>query len=200
MWFSFRISMFITSFTPFWLTLFVFKVIDVFMNWSNLLSVRKNICANRIDIVCIIFMMFIYYCCYDTIFGMINKKRKESNQTKFKLINAEKNSTITQEYLIAYILPIMIISLDNIKSYSAVLIYFSFLLYLNMKNDNIYINVLLAIKGYDIYICSLEVANPNGTNIVENVTVISKKTLTTKIGQKLQYYDLKQKIFIVLED
>lgn len=200
MWFSFRISMFITSFTPFWLTLVVFKVIDVFSNWSNLTSVRKNICTNRLDIILIIFIVFIYYCCYDTIFGMINKKKKEIVQTKFKLISVEKNSTITQEYLIAYILPIMIISLDNIKSYSAVLIYFSFLLYLNMKNDNIYVNILLAIKGYDIYVCNLEVANPNGESVLENVTVISKKTLTTQSGQSLKYYDLKQKIFIVLED
>lgn len=200
MWFSFRLSMFITSFTPFWLTIIIFKLVDIFMDWSSHNTLRKNICANIIDILFIVFMIIIYYCCYYAIFGMINKKKREPNQSKLKLIAAEKNCTITQEYLLAYVLPIMIISLDNIKSYFAVFIYFSFLLYLNLKNDNIYVNILLAIKGYDIYVCTLEVANPNGMETKENVTVISKKELTTQKGQSVSYYDLKQKIYIVLEE
>lgn len=78
-------------------------------------------------------------------------------------------------------------------------IYFGMLAFLCIRNNNVYTNIWLEIRGYRMYMCELEGIKMNRIHIYKDCLVISKNDLTTQTGNEIEHWDFDNYIYIDLK-
>ena len=81
--------------------------------------------------------------------SFLKEKLTESKRRPKGIIEkATKANKLSSEFLLAYILPMIAFDFGNLKYLALFVIYFTVLAFLCIRNNNIYTNVLLEVKGY----------------------------------------------------
>ena len=161
---KFKWNMFITSFTPLWVSIIVSDIWSIVQssinNWQydyNLLQNIMNICkANRVCIFVILVIGMLLMISITAINIFLKDKCNNSQPPKLKIKKVSRANKLSSEFLLAYILPMIAFDFTEIKSVALFIIYFGMLAFLCIRNSNVYTNIWLEIKGYRMYSCDLE--------------------------------------------
>ena len=201
----FKCSMFITSFIPLWISIIVSDswvllsgAVKLLKYDSILLSII-NICkVYYLCIIVIIIIIFVMISSISYINNFIREKKNNTNPPVVCIRSAVKSNKLSSEFLLAYILPMIAFDFADLKNLVLFSIYFTILAFLCIRNNNVYTNIFLEIKGYKMYICNLEKNNIGVMSIYEDCLVISKNNLTIDIGNNMAYWDFENNIYIDL--
>lgn len=201
----FKWNMFMTSFLPLWITIVVSNIWNIISyvinNWST-----DGICANAINtiqhniiaiivnlIICIVALVSIF-----SINSFLKYKCTNDNKPKIKVVEAKRANKLSSEFLLAYILPMIAFDFSELKSVVLFTIYFGMLAFLCIRNNNVYTNILLEIKGYRMYSCNLERTVMGRIYLYNDCLVLSKNNLTINDNNFIEYWDFENYIYVDL--
>lgn len=162
-------SMFFLSFLPLWISV-------VFLDGKNILDGTPYIGTEMIGIMLILIGLILSLICLMTLFDT----KKQNGVQPYVLASATEEKTITSEFLLSYILPL--VAFDFTVWYEVVLflVFFIVFAFLSIRHNHFSVNIVLELLGYRFYSCALDV---EGIPIYK--MIISKEKLTVKINDKL---------------
>lgn len=209
MWKKFKWDMFVTSFIPLWLSIIVIDawtiVLFIIENWNRQGKFSDNLMiilySNYIQLVSIAIIFVLLLISIIGINSFLDKKlvKDKKHLPKGKIEKATKANKLSSEFLLAYILPMIVFDFDNSQNIVLFIIYFSVLAYLCIRNNNIYTNILLEFKGYRIYTCDLTCKVLDDHTYHDSI-VISKSDLTQEEGNDVPYWDFENYIYITADE
>lgn len=181
----FKCAMFFTAFLPLWITI-------LFINIKSILQNDIYLFTEYIGIFCIVLGLFLS----TLVIVKSIKTIKNSNYTSYKIIEVTQEKGITSEFLLSYILPLF--AFDFTIWYNCVefIIYFSILAFLCIRNNNVYVNLLLEIKGYKFYTCTIQWVSESNTEPIQ-VIAISNKNLCANKGNTINIASLNKPFYLV---
>ena len=206
----FKWNMFFTSFLPLWISIIVSNLFDIYTKYildkeyflnsireNNIsLFIKKTILEFNIEITVIFVLIFFILMGVCNISLKIKSNEKSNNKNQCKIIKARRNNNLTADFLLTYAIPMFTFDFTSVKSIILFLVYFSILSFLCIRNNNIYINMLLELKGYKMYDCDIECKLMNSEVYYENCLFISKNNLLHKINKNVNYFDFDNYIYI----
>lgn len=207
MWGKFKWHMFITSFIPLWVTIIFLDMWDIIstilQKWNNETDFMKNlkICflESIVQISSIVVIMIVLFISVRQIKKFLQIREKSSNN-KTIVKQAKKESSLTTQYVLSYILPLVAFDFGKIKDLIIFLLFFFVLAFLCIRNNNIYTNIYLEFKKYKIYTCTLERTIIDKPEIYENCFVLSKNNLEQYIGNEIRYWDFDNYHYINIQE
>lgn len=184
----YKLCLFITSFIPLWISI-IFKIFTEAID-ANFSCYGREFIGSSVFIlsICLVNAVSIIYI-------KVGIKRARSTTGRYercKIINAEKEKTITSEYLLSYILPLFAFDFKDWKEIALFLLYFIILAFLCIKNNNVYVNLLFELVGYSYFNCEIEMELSGN---LKRVTIITKQDLNSKIGHELTIVSLNKPIY-----
>lgn len=209
MWGKFKWDMFVTSFIPLWVSIVVVDVWSIVLfileKWDDNVKLVDNLtsvlCGNYSQFASIAVIVVLVFISIIGINSFLSKKltQGEKQLPKGKIEKATKANKLSSEFLLAYILPMIAFDFGNLQNLVLFIIYFSVLAYLCIRNNNIYTNILLEIKGYRIYICDFTCKVLSKDHTYHDSIVISKTDLTQEEGNEIHYWDFENYIYITAD-
>ena len=205
MWTKFKWDMFITSFIPLWLSILIFDIWDLTVDSISIFSksgklLQKLIdCAlnNSVQIVSIVVIAFVICNSIRGINRFLKERESTDQNTPSSLLKARKANKLSSEFLLAYILPLIAFNFGDITDIVLFSIYFAILSSLCIRNNNIYINILLEFKNYRLYVCDIQRTLPGDqVAIYYDSLVISKNDLTALEGKVINCWDCDNYTYI----
>lgn len=166
----FRIMMFISSFFPLWLSILILDLFE--FNITNIKTFKDSPLKIQLTIIAMAIFIFISF-----VLIIFVKANSKNENTSYILKNVNKEKSITTEYLLSYILPLVSFDFAKISNLILFGIYMLLLAFLCIKNDNVYINVILEFIGYSMYSCEVSYKNSLNEEISKNIIIISKSNL-----------------------
>lgn len=162
-------SMFFLSFLPLWISV-------VFLDGRSILDGTQYIGTEVISILLIPVGLILSLICLVVYF---DTKKRHGTQS-YVLISATEEKTITSEFLLSYILPL--VAFDFTVWYEVVLflVFFIVFAFLCIRHNHFSVNIVLELLGYRFYSCALDA---EGTPIYK--MIISREKLAVKINDKL---------------
>lgn len=140
----FSLSLFYLSFLPLWISV-------VFINVKSCLDKSENLYTEYISITCII-LCFVLSFCY--IYKILWNPTDE-NASSYFLKESKEEKSISAEYLLSYILPLMAFKFNEWDSVVIFLIFFTTFAFLCIKHNYFSVNITLEIIGFKFYKCKL---------------------------------------------
>ncbi|MCD5505652.1 hypothetical protein [Lactobacillus delbrueckii] len=202
----FKITMFITSFIPLWISIVFSNIWNIWYEGRKLWNSHASPCQNlqiillgnrSIGIFTLIILALAMISSF-TLVHFINDQHKSTNKHKMTVKAARANKSLSSDFLLAYILPMVTFDFSNLKSIILFIICFITLAYLCVRNNNVYVNILLEVMGYHMFTCNLETSINGNSFSYENTLVISKEDLTARINNQINCYDFDKYIYIDL--
>ena len=207
----FKWDMFITSFIPLWISIVIANLWDI----GGYIIIRRHQIGNlsfdfcgaltrffKANMLMTISVFCIAVVVISSVVG-INKFLRQKEDEKEKpvgcLVKVSRANKLSAEFLLAYILPMIAFDFSKAKSMLLFTMYLGVLAYLCIRNNNVYTNIYLEIKGYRMYECDVECSVANGKKIYETSLVISRRNLITRIGSDIKYCDFDNYIYVDLE-
>lgn len=185
----FRISMFITSFLPLWITILFIEILSIFKNDKNLFTEYVVIFLVLITLSTSLFI----------IFYTISRKISSRSFHSYELEEVSLESGVTSEFLLSYILPLVAFDFTVWDKVAQFMLYFLILSFLCIRNNNVYANLLFEIRGYRFYSCNLKWAVESRTSIIPAI-VMSKEDLRAKKGQLVKLARLNKPFYIMNQE
>lgn len=182
----FKMCMFFTSFLPLWVSIIFLDVISIIDGEGNKITEYLGIAL--IIVATIFSLAYLKYC-----FSIAYKP--DTTLIKYpsvRIIKAKREKAITTEYLLSYILPLFVFDFTVWKQVILFFIFFLVLAFLSLKNSNVYANIILEVSKYSYFTCDVAVYNQT----LEDITIISKQQLTSKIQHEIEIVRLSEKIYI----
>lgn len=186
---KFKVCMFITSMLPLWLTIFLTEI------WTIGLSLKENkfnamlsISSNKLEFFVCISVFIVFLVATIQIESFISDKKNSENLPTYTIKHVVRANSLTSEYLLSYILPLMAFDFSSLKDIIIFFIYIIVLGWLCISNNNIYINFYLELRKFHIYDCILEKSLVGQTMVYENCKVLSNDNLTGKTGHLINSY------------
>ena len=162
--------MFISSFFPLWLSILILDLFE--FNITNIKTFKDSPLKIQLTIIAMAIFIFISF-----VLIIFVKANSKNENTSYILKNVNKEKSITTEYLLSYILPLVSFDFAKISNLILFGIYMLLLAFLCIKNDNVYINVILEFIGYSMYSCEVSYKNSLNEEISKNIIIISKSNL-----------------------
>jgi hypothetical protein len=209
MWLKFKWDMFVTSFIPLWVTIIVYDLWDLIKQLNQSLKEDDNLseilCSFAYEsIIQLISIMIIFIIVMTSIISINNflKKKEDSHQNASGMIlAAKKEKQLSAEFLLAYVLPLIAFNFNELKDLVLFLLYFIFLAFLCIRNNNFYTNIYLEFKKYRIYSCDIERYFPgNEKEVFHDSIIISKDDITLFEKKTIRYYDFDNYTYIHIEE
>lgn len=204
---SFKWHMLITSFLPLWFSILIidsWNLIcygkDIWNNDVNYFSNIFNIFVNNITII--IFMLIVIInmiVSVSVINKFINLQNKNADKyNKAKLQNAKSCSNLSPEFLIAYILPMLVFNFVSTLHIVLFILYFSMLAFLSIRNNHVYVNILLEFKKYKIYTADVVHNKMGQEKEFKECIILSKNDICSMNDGEFLFYDFENKIYLDL--
>jgi len=118
------------------------------------------------------------------------KKRRDGSRIRPSLRKAVKQKAVTAEYLLSYILPLFAFDFTKWKQVVLFLIFFTVLAYLCLKHHYVYANIVLEVRGYTCYDCTLVKEEGETFDAVFDAVVISRQELSGMLNCPIDYANL----------
>lgn len=181
----FKLSMFITSFLPLWITVIFINLLSIAKNdinlWTEYISIIIIIITNIISTLVILKSM---------------ASIQPSEYKAYIVIEAKQEKGITSEFLLSYVLPLFAFDFTQWDGFVQFLIYFIVLAFLCVRNNNVYANLVFEIKKYKFYDCELQwKAEPNAKPI--QAMIISKNNIYSQKGNTIEVAKLNKPFYLM---
>lgn len=176
--FIFSIVMYFTSFIPLWITV-------LFVDMKSICENTDNVWTEKISVI------LICIGCLICVFMPLEKNLSFSSE-KYILNSSKECKTVNSEFLLSYILPLFAFNFTQWDGVVQFLIFFIVLGYLCIRHNYFSVNIVLELKGYKMYECTL--TNSDGIEIER--TVISKQQLFVKRGYEIELKTINNDILI----
>lgn len=163
---AFKISIFVTSFFPLWLTI-LFK--DGLALYNGAMSPYSEI----IGICCILICNALSVWC---IHSAMKSSLHETFFNDYIIVSAVQEKGITSEFLLSYILPLFAFDFTQWVGCAEFLIYYVTLAFLCIRNNNVYANLWLEVLGYKFYSCELKLKAQEDIKAIQGI-VLSRENL-----------------------
>lgn len=204
---KFKWDMLITSFIPLWSSIIIVSCFDIGKFIAENPRCNQNLISYLFEIVFNMRMMFILIIVVVTILinsviginSFLKSVQMSGNKQNGKIINSKKESNIP-EFLISYILPMIAFDFTEIQGIVLFCVYFFILLWLCIRNNDVYTNILLEIKKYKMYKCDIECNVLNKKVVYYDSIIISKQDLTMQNSNFIEYWDFDKNIYIDLTE
>lgn len=212
---SFKIGMFFTSFLPLWVSIAIIYACNInsympddCFKQTSLKEIISTIlnegCVEKVVIIlfAVVILIIIGYCMYSFFWfrKFIKEKSSSNNSSKAKILEAKNINNLSSEFLLAYILPMATFDFFKVQDIFLFSIYFCVLGFLCVRNNNIYVNILLEFNKYKLYDCNINCIVAGDNVQRNNILLISKVDVRQPIYHELKYYDFENDIYINLEE
>lgn len=206
-----KISLFITSFMPLWISiLFVngWSVISYIStkvkgNFNFKLLTLSNffkLCSEKwLEISFSIILIVLFLVSAIILYFFLKGKEMSINNPIGIIKKATRAHNLGSDFLLAYILPMIAFDFGNLRDVILFSIIFITLGFLCIRNENIYTNIFLESLGYQMFYVDFnnEISGDKRT-LKEGVLFLSKKDLRMEIGRTVTYYEINNFIYINL--
>lgn len=207
MWSKFKWDMLITSFLPLWLSIIVSDlwecVVLLTTHWDKRLKFWGNmlifIQASSLHLCSVLIIVIVVAISISGIDKFLKDRERSINNPKVMVLKARNASKLSAEFLLAYILPMIAFDFGELKGIFLFLCYFFVLAFLCIRNNNIYTNIFLEIKGYKMYACDIE-RNVINQKVFHDSLVISKDDMTVLEGRQVPFWDFDNYIYIHVDE
>ena len=153
-----------------------------------------------LPIISVIIILIVSLISINGINSFIKTRQKVKNNYAV-IKGAKKESRLTTEYLLSYILPLIAFDFGSLRDVILFLIFFAVLAILCIKNNNLYTNFYLEIWHYKIYTCDIGISIMDKENEYLNCFVLSKEDLTQNIGETLNVWEFEnQHSYIIINE
>ncbi len=209
MWLKFKWDMFVTSFIPLWVTIIVYDLWDLIEQLYQSLKAEGNLseklCSfayvSIIQLISIMVIFFIVMTSTISINDFLKKKEESHQNASGTILAAKKEKQLSSEFLLAYVLPLIAFNFNKPKDLVLFLLYFVFLAFLCIRNNNFYTNIYLEFKKYRIYSCDIERFFPGNENeVYHDCIIISKDDITLFEKKTIRYYDFDNYTYIHIKE
>ena len=193
----FRWNMLVTSFIPLWVSVLFLLAWDVLpFSYSSFACLFKA--KGSVLILAAIIMSIAVVSIIAVIRFIVLKRKPNESSGTGKIIAARKSSTLVTDFLLTYIMPLIAFDFTSIRDIVLFFVYFALIAFLNIRNGNVYTNILFEFMGYRVYVCDIERNVAGRMHEYKDCTVISRKSLTGRIEQDFTFYDFDNDIYIDL--
>ena len=157
---TFKWHMLITSFIPLWVSILIVNIWHIvnegMVLWDTKYKFFSNVyCLLKKDWIIVAFSLIILLNMIVSSIYIIKfiKVQVDNNDkhNKVEITNIKQCSNVSAEYLIAYILPMLVFDFTSLLNILLFILYFSTLSFLTIRNNHVYVNILLEFKKYKIY-------------------------------------------------
>ncbi len=174
----FQSSLFFLSFLPLWLSVAFKDVMSIQESKTNLWTE-------------IISLVLLSLCTIASLIVVIAQMRRQRRRimnycNKPTIKSATKQKAVTAEYLLSYILPLFAFDFTQWQEVVLFLLFFVILAFLCLKHHYVYANIVLELRGYTCYDCTL--VNVGGNSF--DTVVISKDELSGMLNCPICYVAL----------
>lgn len=177
--------LYFTSFFPLWISILFIDIKSLFENTENLWTERISISVILIaGLISLVVLPFAF------------ATNSKEGSTKFMIKDAVDDKTITSEYLLSYILPLLAFDFTKWDQVVLFLVFFATLGFLCISHNRFSVNILLEMLNYKIYTCELE---DEDRNAVQR-KIISHRTLNTLQGEYIYLKSLNNEIKLDIEN
>lgn len=168
-------SLFFLSFLPLWISV-------VFIDVLSILESNENLWTEAISLVLIVLGTLI------SSLVVIKQMHRQTvgTCTKPTIKEASKQKAIAAEYILFYVLPLLAFDFTKWRQVVQFLIIFATLTFLSLKHRYVYANIVLEVRGYTCYDCTLQ--NADGSEFA--TVVVSADELTGMLNHRINYADL----------
>lgn len=198
----FKTAMFITSLMPLWISIIIKDIFAIANNSANpgicQCNVAQNTVVECISIIAILLMFFGATIVVNK--GIKNKSEKNTDEKSptHKIVHTTRESKLSSEFLMAYILPLFAFDFSDVKDIVIFLVYLLILGFLCVRNNNVYVNLWLEIRKYKFYSCTLEKKTDSKVTPFEAL-VISRTDLCAQRNNSLALKELDSEIYVVID-
>lgn len=174
----FQPCLFFLSFLPLWLSV-------AFLDGMSIWGSKTNLWTEIISLVLLALGTVV------SSIVVVMQMRRQHQKTlgscdKPIIKSATKQKAVTAEYLISYILPLFTFEFTQWKEVVLFLIFFVTLAILCLKHHYVYANIVLELRRYTCYDCTLE--NVDGST--SDTVIISKDELSRMLNCPICYVTL----------
>ena len=205
---TFKWHLFITSFIPLWLSI---SLIDVWnigrwlikninVQLGFIYNFEQFLLSNYLLILTLIVINVTTFISIIKLNKFLKLKSNEKNKPSAKIIKAHHGRNFIADFLLSFILPMIAFDFLDLLGVLLFLIYFSTLAFVCIRNNNVYTNIYFELRGYKMYVCTVECTRANSKKEFEDSIIISTTDLTAKINQNFNYWDFDNKIYINTTD
>ena len=181
----FKVAMFYTSFIPLWITILFIDVLSLIRDGSNPYT---EIIEIVLILLGLIFSILI-------IAKMITNVSHEHG-VRYKIIDAQQETGITSEFLLSYILPLFAFDFTQWDGAIMFLVYYGILMFLCVRNNNVYANLIFEFKSYKFYNCELQwIAEPDVPTTQS--MIISQSNLCANKGNTVEIICLDKPFYLM---
>lgn len=181
----FKVSMFITSFLPLWVTVLFVDILSVVRGAVHL---KTEIIGIALIIITNVISILIIYGSMASI--------QPSEYRKYQVLEAKQEKGVTSEFLLSYVLPLFVFDFTVWHGAVQFLIYFFTLGFLCYRNNNVYMNLIFEFWGYKFFTCELKWASEPNLRSVQSV-VISRDNISAQKGNTIEVASLNKPFYIM---
>ena len=184
-------SLFVTSFLPLWVSVLIIDSLSIWNKYStnNFLEIAGTEIAVIFAILLLNIASLIVLICW-------LKSAGKTASEELILVKAKENKTISAEYLLSYILPLVAFDFRILDSVIIFTVLFIILAFVCLRHNYISLNVLLEIMGYSQYDCVLK---KEDLAIETERMVISKVYLNSQQRKIVRVNNLNNDISLIVE-
>lgn len=166
----FSLSLYHTSFAPLWISI-------LFIDIKSCIENQSNRWTELISIGCILISCFIAL----TVLMVALCTNGKEGATPHKIISATEEKTITSEYLLSYILPLLAFDFTQWSQVVLFLIFYLTLGFLCIRHNYFSVNIILEVANFRFYFCTIE--NEDGKILKQRI--LSHRRLNGCVGEML---------------
>jgi len=190
--------MLITSFIPLWISiLFVVFADNRQTDGSTLRAIVEN--GNIQTYFSLILVCVVLFSTTCVVLFLLSSCKQNRISGVGKITHARKSTTLATDFLLTYIMPLIAFDFTRNRDIALFLIYFALIAFLNIRNGNVYTNILFEVMGYKIFSCDIERKVAGKKYDVPSCVIISKKDLVGQVGQDFSYFDFNNDTYLHLQ-
>lgn len=179
----FKVSMFITSFIPLWITILFQDFLNLYRTtsyiWTELLGILSIFIVNTIATVVILKSI---------------QSIKFSEYKPYQVVDVKLDSGVTTNIVLTYIVPLFIFDFTRWDSVVYFMVYFLALMVNCTSNSIVYANILFELFHYKFYSCELQWKPEPTVNSIQ-VLVLSKDNLHARKGNTIDVVRLNSSLY-----
>lgn len=179
----FKVSMFVTSFIPLWITILFQDFLNLYRSnsyiWTELLGVLSIFIINTVAVIVIL--------------RSINSI-KFSEYKSYRVLDVKRDSGVNHNLAVTYMVPLIVFDFTRWDSVVPFIFYFFFLMFHSYTQNVTYANIVFELLHYKFYDCELQLKSEPTVN-ASQVLVLSKENLYAQKGNTVDVVRLNSSLY-----
>ena len=169
--------LFISSYIPLYIIFIVSNSFDIYNIYEQIRSLKNyslGMLIGRIEVNVFLIITFTVLITISLIFLKIILWRASSSSSFENIREIEINNKSVNDYILVYILPFISVQSNDFKQLTIFLLVFITIGVISVKNDLVYINPILYLFKYNVYIIKID-SNRSSSILITKYAVLELK-------------------------